>query len=112
MLRQRRAKQLALQLQDTMDVSKARRVIGARRLKTKPSMYAGAMIGGGARQYRTKEGRLTPAHPGYREFGMVKKNPCEKRKERRSVLLAKGKVNRPGGAPGPYKPRSKIRWRC
>lgn len=92
-----------------------RKALGARRLREKPEAYFGAMHGAGARQYRTKEGRFTPAHPGYRELGQVMKNPCEKRKERRGVLLAIGKVNKPGGAPGGtkgYKPRSKIKWDC
>ena len=35
---------------------------------------------------------------------------CQQRKrKRRAVLLAKGTVNRPGGAPGPYKPRKECK---
>lgn len=30
-------------------------------------------------------------------------DPCRRRQQRRAVLLAKGRVNKPGGAPGPYK---------
>lgn len=32
---------------------------------------------------------------------------CAARKRRRAVLLAAGKVNKPGGAPGPYKPQGR-----
>lgn len=32
---------------------------------------------------------------------------CAVKAQRRAVLLAKGRVNRPGGAPGPYKPRDR-----
>lgn len=37
--------------------------------------------------------------------------PCRSRRIRREVLLAHGKVNKPGGAPGPYKhtPNSKVK---
>lgn len=70
------------------------------------------MHGGGPQQYRTEKGRFTPAHPGYREFGMVEFNPCEKIKERKEVLFAKGVAGKKGSAPGPYKKRSKIKWDC
>lgn len=30
-------------------------------------------------------------------------DPCRRRQQRRAVLLAIGRVNKPGGAPGPYR---------
>lgn len=36
-------------------------------------------------------------------------SPCELKRMRRAVLLAAGKVNKPGGAPGPYKPRDGVK---
>lgn len=38
-----------------------------------------------------------------------RKNPCQAKAQRRAVLLAKGKVQKSGGAPGPY---SKHRIKC
>ena len=40
---------------------------------------------------------------------LIQKTHCQKKAERRAVLLAKGKVQKAGGAPGPYKPRSKVK---
>ena len=39
---------------------------------------------------------------------MTDKTPCQQKAQRRAVLLAKGKVQHAGGAPGPYKPRTKV----
>jgi len=40
---------------------------------------------------------------------LIQKTPCQKKAERRAVLLAKGKVQKAGGAPGPYKPRTEVK---
>lgn len=38
-----------------------------------------------------------------------RKTPCQAKAQRRAVLLAHGKVQKPGGAPGPYKPRTGVK---
>ena len=37
------------------------------------------------------------------------RTPCQQKAQRRAVLLARGKVQHAGGAPGPYKPRTKVK---
>ena len=37
------------------------------------------------------------------------RTPCQQKAQRRAVLLARGKVQTTGGAPGPYKPRTKVK---
>lgn len=39
-------------------------------------------------------------------------DPCSRRKQRRAVLLAIGQVNKPGGAPGPYRRRTSSNDPC
>lgn len=51
----------------------------------------------------TQNKSIKDKHRAFKSYGIKKDHPitdCKKRQDRRRVLLAKGKVNHPGGAPG------------
>lgn len=63
------------------------------------------------RRKREQLTKMAGIFPVYNRRIRGSDSPCDRRAERRAVLLAIGKVNKPGGAPGPYKtgPRLKCR---
>lgn len=60
-----------------------------------------------ARKKRAKRKTIQPKY-SLVPTDKMKFTPCVKKRERRAVLMATGKVNKPGGAPGPYKRRHPL----
>ncbi|MBA7641603.1 hypothetical protein ES703_49288 [subsurface metagenome] len=58
--------------------------------------------------------RIVPAAPAIARRKTVDtgRTLCEKRSQRKAVLLAIGKVSRSGGAPGPYRRRESSKEKC
>lgn len=55
------------------------------------------------RKKRAQDPKILRTFPAYTSDVRRTDSPCNRRAKRRAVLLAKGRVNKPGGAPGPYR---------